>query len=183
MTEMTDRSPSTPKAPLAIAVSFALLLGMWVWLEARSLASKHDSHAALVRQVEQMNADMLVVRRLRAAPRLATERQRPNDELLAEVRGAMDRAKMPAERWVGHDPSRPVRLPRTPYKRLSTRLAFEDVTLQELVTLSFFLVKNNPALNVSSVRLSAPPAAKKKNWSAELTISYLIYAPFQNTGV
>lgn len=180
---MTERSPSTPKGPLAIAVCVALLLGMWVWLEARSLASKHDSHAALVRQVEEMNADMLAVRQLRAAPRLATERQRPNDELLAEVRGAMERAKVPAERWVGHDPSRPVRLPRTPYKRLSTRLAFEEVTLQELVTLSFFLVKKNPALTVSSVRLSAPIAVKKKHWSAELTISYLIYAPFQTTGV
>lgn len=180
---MTDRFQSASRTPLAIVVSGALLLGMWLWLETRSLASKHDSHAALVRQVEEMNADMLAVRRLRAAPRLATERQRPNDELLAEVRSAMDRSHMPAERWVGNDPSRPVRLPRTPYKRLSTRLAFEDVTLQELVTLSFFLVKHNPALRVSSVRLSAPVTAKAKNWSAELTVSYLIFAPFQNTDI
>lgn len=180
---MIDRFPSASRAPLAIVASITLLLGMWVWLETRSLASKQDSHATLVRQVEEMNSDMLAVRNLRAAPRLATERQRPNDELLAEVRDAMGSAKMPAARWVGNDPSRPVRLPRTPYKRLSTRLAFEDVTLQELVTLSFFLVKSNPALNVSSVRLSAPMTAKSKNWSAELTVSYLIFAPFQNTGV
>lgn len=176
---MADKTKAKHRSPLAVAVCCLMLLSLWAWLEARTLASSRDSYVALVGQVEQMQADMIALRALRTAPRRATERERPNHELLAEVRQAMDKADMAPERWVGSDPSQPVRIPKSPYKKLRTRLTFENVTLQELVAVAFHLVEADPALTVSSIRITAPPTKTATNWNAELTLSYLIYSPFR----
>jgi len=180
---VTDRLSQALGTKGTVALCACLLLGLWVWIEARVHASRSHTYAAAVRQVEEMHADVMALESLRTAPQLVAERERPNDELLAEVRDAMARAKVSPDTWVGNDPNQPVRLPRTPYKRLSTRLSFANINLQDLVSVSFFLVEKNPSLSVSSIRLSAPETDKTKTWNAELTISYLIFSPFQAGGV
>ena len=175
---MPDPQSYTVNRKAALIACLLLLLGLWNWVEARGLASKHNSHAALIDQIEQMNADVQRVKVLRAAPRSATDRERPNDELLAQIRNAMDEAGMPAERWIGNDPALPVRVPRSSYKRLSTRLSFEQVTLLNLVTFAFHLTDNDRALRISDIRLVAPRGDDPEMWDTELTVTYLIYSPY-----
>ena len=173
-----NRQSYTINRKVTLIACLLLLLGLWNWVEARSLASKQNSHGALVGQIEQMHADVQRLKVLRGAPRAATDRERPNDELLAQIRDAMDRAGMPAKRWIGNDPALPVRVPRSPYKRLSTRLSFERVTLPDLVTFAFYLTENDRALRISHIRLVAPRGDDPETWTAELTITYLIYSPY-----
>ena len=125
---------------LALLLGLLAMLGLWCWLEVRALSSQRDSHAALLAQVAQMNADVAEILSLRTAPRLATERERPNDELLEEIRVATERAGIASDHWIRNDPSPPVRIPRSPYKRLHTRLSFENVDLRQFVEFLYYLL-------------------------------------------
>ena len=178
---MPDAQSYTLNRKAASIAGLLLLLGVWNWVEARALTSKWNSHAELLDQIEQMNADVQRLKALRAAPRSATDRERPKDELLAQIRDAIHNAAMPKERWIGNDPALPVRVPRSPYKRLTTRLSFEQVTLHDLVTFAYYLNEGDRALNVSDIRLVAPRGDKKDTWNADISVSYLIYSPYQQT--
>jgi len=129
-------------------------------------------------QLERMTEDADGVLRLRTAPRIAVERERPNDELLAEIRDAMERADIPEDLWIGNDPLPPMRIPQSPYKRLATRLRFEALPLKGLVQFAFHLTHADPALSVSSLRLNAPRGRDDDTWDVDLTLSYLIYSPY-----
>ena len=169
-------SASRKQAAIVCAVA---ILAMLCWLEARALASKCASHHAIVRQIEQMSADAERIAALRNAPRLANEVERPNDELLAQIRDSMSVAGIAEEQWIGNDPTQPVRLPRSPYKRLSVRLSFGGLTLRQLVQFAYDLTGKSSALHIPRVRLGATSGTKGEAWDTELTLSYLIYAPYQ----
>ncbi len=164
----------------AVIVSVCLSLGLWCWLEGRALASAESSHGNLIAQVEHMAVDAGAIAALRTAPRQATEQKRPNDELLDEVRDSLKAASIPLERWVGNDPSLPVRVPKTPYKRFTVRLMFEDVTLRDLVRFAHHLTAVDPALSISNLRIHAPRESDTRVWNVDMSLSYLIYAPYQN---
>jgi len=156
-----------------------LMLCAWCWLEARTLASNRSSYAHLTAHVERMDADSMAIQRLREVPKLAAERERPNDDLLAEVRDALAAAKVPADRWMGNDPSPAVRLPKTPYKRPSVRLLFEGVRSKQLVAFAHEIARRDTALSIRSLRLTAPPDRRDDTWNADLVLSYLLYSPYQ----
>ena len=160
-----------------IGAGVCLLLGAWCWMGSRRLESRRGAHQALVAQIEQMNLDADVIQVLRAAPRLATERERPNDELLAEVRDSMAAAKIPLDYWIGNDPAPTVRVPNSPYKRLSVRLMFEELSLRQVVEFAFNLTQMDSALSIPYLRLHAPPRAKDETWNVDLNVDYLIYSP------
>jgi hypothetical protein len=157
-----------------------LALAVWSWLEARGAESARSSQGALVRQVEQMSEDAARIVRLRSAPRLAAERERPSDELLGQVRSALSAAEVPLERWIGHDPSPAVRVPKTPYKQLAVRLTLEDLTLRQLVQFAFHLTQSDATLSVPYLRLTAPKDVGKGTWDVDMKVSYLIFAPYQD---
>ncbi|MBI4716624.1 MAG: hypothetical protein HY763_02375 [Planctomycetes bacterium] len=167
------------RAPASLWCSVIVALVLWVWVEARVYASRQDSYRALVAQVEQMSADAGRIAQLRSVPRVAVEQPRPNDELLDQIKRSMDRAELPAERWIGNDPAPPVRIPGSPYKRLSTRLTFDGVGLRPLVATLHDLVTGDPTLTIAELHLTAPPGERAAGWNADVTLSYLIYAPYQ----
>jgi len=168
------------KRPLILALGCCALLGAWCWIEASILESRGSSYRSLVKQLEQMSVDSARVRSLRAQPRLATERERPNDELLAQIQQAMTVANIPASHWVGNDPTQPVRVSRSPYRRLAVRLMFEDLTLRQLVQFAYHLTQMDTALSIPRLRLSAPLGTQTDAWNVDLSLSYLIYSPFQS---
>jgi len=177
MVPRQERAATVPR--LKVLAVLLLLLCLWCWLEARALTSNRSSYTHLTAQVEKMNADSAAIRALREAPQLAVERERPNDELLAEVRDAMAAAKVPAESWIGNDPSPAMRIPQSPYKRLSVRLLFEAVDLKRLVAFAHEIVGTDTALTIQSLRLTAPVNRKDDSWNADLVLSYLLYSPYQ----
>ena len=166
----------------ALTACVSMVLALWCWLEARTFASTQRSHESRLAQVEGMSADALAISALRNAPRMAADRQRPNDELLDQVRGALTAAAVPLDRWVGNDPSLPVRVPKTPYKRLSVRLLFEDLSMKQMAGFAYHLIDKDPTLSASYLRVSAPADRTDDVWNVDLHISYLIYAPYKETG-
>ena len=168
------------KRPLVLVLGCCALLGAWCWIEASVLESRGSSYRSLVRQLEQMSVDSALVGSLQAQPRLATERERPNDELLAEIQQAMTVANIPASQWVGNDPIQPVRVSRSPYRRLAVRLTFEELTLRQLVQFACHLTEMDTALSIPRLRLSAPRGGRTDAWNVDLSLSYLIYSPFQS---
>lgn len=180
---MTDRSTamSSRRHRMSLPLALVGVLGLWCWMEARTAYSRESTHLALVGQIEQMAADAARIESLATAPRVASERQRPNDELLAQVRDALEAASIPLDRWIGNDPSPAVRLVQSPYKRLSVRLSFQNVSLRQVVQFAYHLTDMDASLSVSDLRLSAPQSRDTETWDADLTLSYLIYSPLQGT--
>jgi len=162
-----------------VAVACCALAVLWCWLAARTQASQVDRRDRLMTELQQMTQDAGRIASLREAPRLATERVRPNDELLSEVRASLEKAGIPLERWVGNDPAAPVRVPKSPYKRLAVRLLLENVMLRQLVQFAYDLTEQDGALSVPRIRLSAARAESEDAWDVDLTVAYLIYAPSQ----
>jgi len=182
MTSDTSRPAATIDRRYALTVCVSMVLALWCWLEARTFAAKKQSHDAMLTQVEGMSADALAISALRTAPRLAADRERPNDELLGQVRDALTAASVPLDRWIGNDPSMPVRVLRTPYKRLSVRLLFEDLTMKQMAAFAYHLIDKDPTLSVSQLRVSAPTDRRDDTWDVDLHVSYLIYAPSRENG-
>lgn len=170
---------TTSQRRLGIATAIACTLGMWCWVEARTLHARAGTYEALVTQIEGMARDAVVIESLKTAPLIAAEHERPNDELLAEVKDALDAAKIPLERWIGNDPAPAVRIPKSPYKRLSVRLTLDALTLRQLVQFAYQLADVNSSLHVSDLRLSVPQSRTNDTWNVEVTVSYLIYAPYR----
>jgi len=164
---------------IALPLSIGMLAGVWCWIDGRSLKSKRSSYHTLLAQVQQMSADADRLTELRTAPRLAIERERPNDELLAEIRDSMAAADIPPERWVANDPSLPVRIPRSPYKRLTVGLSFEEINLRQLVQFAYHLTETDPALSIPHLRLLTPREQSGDTWDVNISLSYLIYSPYQ----
>ncbi len=179
MLKLTNTDIEAPRRLLTLLASVLAMLALWCFLESRGAAQRKAGYRDLVAQTERMALDTQAIKALRNAPRLATERQRPNDELLQQVRDALEAAEIPSEHWIGNEPSAPVRVAKTPYKRLNTRLSLENVHLKRLVAFAHTLVAGDPSLTVSGLRVSTPRSTESDGWNVELAISYLIYSPYQ----
>jgi len=178
MKRANSRPPREQVRRIVPVLAVGLLLASWTWLDARRLASKRDSLQTITAKIEEMQADVAQIKSLRTAPRRATERERPNDELLEEIRDALTAARISAEHWIGNEPSQPVRTTGSQYKRLNTRLLFEDIGLEELVRFVHALIEHNPALSASQLRLYMPHGRAGDTWNVDMTVSYLIYSPY-----
>jgi hypothetical protein len=181
---MRGLSTANWKDPRLVQYALAgpcLILLLWCWLGHRSLRTARSTHVSLVAQIEQMRADAQRIELLRTAPRIASERARPNDELLAQVRNALEAAQIPLDKWIGNEPDPAVRVPQSAYKRIGTRLSFEDVDLKSLVTFIHCMLSADPSLSITRMRLTAPSDTDTNFWDADLAISYLIYSPTRGT--
>ncbi len=159
---------------LALIVTATLC---WNRLEARQLSSIQDVHATLIRRLEEMVVDAAAIEKLSQSPRLATDRERLNDELLVQVRDALSAAKVPHDRWIGNDPSAPRRIAKSPYKRLDTQLQFKNITLKQMTTLCHKIFEADATLAISRLDMSAPQSGNKAQWDIKMTLNYLLYAP------
>jgi hypothetical protein len=174
-----NKTADPSRTQLIAALGLAALLALWVWIEVRGLNSTRDSLRSAERQLSSMTEDAAVVARLRTAPKLATERERPNDDLLSQIREALKDAQVSLDRWKGNEPSPAVRVADTPYRRLDTRLSFEKVTMRQMVEFAHALARKDSTLRVTDFRLAAASGGDRGAWSAQLVVSYLIYAPVE----
>jgi hypothetical protein len=175
-----DRAETARSNPLrreAILAAFAACAALWCWLEHRAQAARVGSHGAAIRQTEQSHADAARIENLRTAPRLATERARPNDELVAQIQAALTAAGIAPERWVNNEPIPAVAVPKSPYRQLAVRLGLQEVSLQQIVEFCHHLLDKDLALFVGRVRLFGPPGKTDDLWDADIVIGYLVYAP------
>lgn len=171
------------KSFVGFVCALAALALLWSWYEARQVRSARDSYHAMLEQTERMSRDVRRLSELRTIPRVAADRERPNSELLEQIRTSLEQAGIEADRWLRNDPSPSRRLQDSPYKQMETRLTFQDVALQRLVAMLHHLVDHDATLTVSQLRLSAPATDRHKGWHVDLTLSYLVYAPHETESI
>jgi hypothetical protein len=174
---MTDPANLFSPRKLLLLLGLPTSLATWAWLEARAADSAESSHSALVRQVEQMSEDASVIEALARAPKRASERERANDELVAQIRDALGAAGIAMDRWITHDPVPVKRAPDAKYKELSVRLVLEAVSLRQFVEFAFHLTERDRTLRLPHVRLSSPQGIERGLWNVDVNVSYLVYAP------
>lgn len=175
-TDATAEKQTSPKQRTTMLVGLLAVAGMFGWLQWRVLASTRDTYATALGQLNQMRTDARRIETLRETPRAAVGRSRANEELLAQVEQSLAAAGMDRTKWHDSIPQPPVRLSNSDYKRLSTRLYFEDVTLKELAAFAYDLQSSDPTLRVSAVNLTNRHPDSPE-FDVDVAISYRVFAP------
>jgi len=174
----TTRASARRRIGVVMGVMLLTLFWVYAW-QAGKLDTVQRIHAAQVAGLGQMQVDAEHIRALRTAPQRATDRERANDELLAQVDAALARADVPKTHWQDSIPQPAQRVTGEPYERHTTRLYLEGVTLVQAVGISWALLEMDPTLELSGMRLTAPGANKATSdhatWNAELAVSYLLF--------
>ena len=159
----------------------------WCWStlqSSRQSATDAERDVASCRQL----ADDIV--RLRKRPAIAGSREMELTELSKRMEEAARAAQVPAGGLVRISPEAARRLDRAgggsgyggaadvPYLEKPTTVLLSGVTLPQLAAFMYAVGTGPSALDVPSLRLSAPRDEEAGDrWSAEVEFSYLIYAP------
>jgi hypothetical protein len=162
---------------LLIGAAICSLAALVCWLQWRALNGAESMYATRARALDRILDDAERIKSLQSTPKRAAERERPNEELLKQVESALRVADVPASLWHDSIPQTPLRLAKSPYLRLSTRLYFEAVTLEQITRFAHALLHADPSLTVSSLHLSSRPQQESAVWNVDLAVSYLVYAP------
>jgi len=118
------------------------------------------------------------IQRFRQGPAMAAEHEKLDAETSSTIETAAQSAGIPAGNLVSISPEPPVRVGETAYKERPTGVLLNKVTLSQVVALLHGLMRAEPGLNVKSIRLSAGREDDAGDrWTAELTLTYLIYDP------
>lgn len=165
-----------PHYPLLLSIGAALLTGLIALQQlsraaslADTLSSKHAQYSA-----EQVDARRILA--LREAPQRATDRRTPHDQLVARIDQALRQAGIGGDRLRSVWPEPARRMAGSDYKELVTRLAIEDITCQQAIAFCHHLMRADPSLRVTGLRLLNRKASGP-NWDVEIDVSYLLFAP------
>ena len=161
---------------LAVSGGICVLAVTLCWFQRRNARSAQQTLQITTANLATMSANAQAIRRLSAAPRQASEHQLPHDQLVALVGQAMEKAALPSHLLssVWPDPAR--RIPNQDYLEMNTRLQFDGVKLEQFVPFVHYLQELDSSVRTSALRLLSGQNASD-SWDAELTVSYLIYAP------
>ena len=153
----------------------------WSWY--RMNGYRQDARVAV--------ADLAECQRL--AAQIQSLRQRPNragaaevqiNELANAIESAADTASLPRQNLIRIWPENARRIGETPYKTKPTQVLIRGATLEQLTRFLHAIENHDYQLQVVSVRLTAPRDQDATNlWTAETTISYLIYDPPPQSGM
>lgn len=173
---MTRAPEHRRHAILAAALAAALLLSAaWMYAdlaERRTMAQHAAEDVAACEQLAEQ------IRDLRRQPSLARSHEMEHQELTRRIEAAAQAAQLPAASLVSIAPAPAQRINRTPYKRKSTQVQFTGVTLPQLVRVLGSFAAEEAGPKVTQLRLAAPRDQQSGDrWSAEVTLTYLIYAP------
>lgn len=161
-----------------IALFVMITLSFAAYLALHRVASQARADYGLsARRTAQAQRDVSEIRRLRAAPQLAIERLRPNDELLTQIQLAAQFARIRSDQWIRNEPRGAIRQRTSNYMRLQTQVSLQHITLRQLVQFCHRMTVDDPALHVDSLRCKASSGSQSAVWDVELVIGYLIYAP------
>jgi hypothetical protein len=87
-----------------------------------------------------------------------------------------------SERLASIEPNRPVRLGESDYNELMVFLRFDNVKLREVASFMHRLSAIDPACRIKTIELESPPdSADNQNWTSDITLAYLTYAPREST--
>ena len=115
---------------------------------------------------------------LRYSPALASSSEEAFREMSKRIEATAIAMGIAEDKIAAIDPDPVVRIGDTAYLEKATEVQLREVTLPQLIGLLGKLVEGNHELCVKALWLSVPPRNESGNlWTADLTISYLIYSP------
>lgn len=102
--------------------------------------------------------------------------------ITARAEAAGKQANLAASALVRIEPQSAVRLGDSPYRMRPTRLELRQVTLEQLIRFSHFMIDESQGTTLRDLRLtlsdgSADRANDANQWNAELVLTQLIFAP------
>jgi hypothetical protein len=122
------------------------------------------------------------IKRLREKPLRAGSEARSANELAHMIEISAQKANLSLANVIQIDPQPARRLSNSAYKEQPTHVELRDVTTKQLIVLLHTLAGEESGAELAELRLSAPrdePAlgAKEETWTAEATLTHLIFAP------
>lgn len=169
------------RALLLLALAGCLaLVALQAWAHLR--ASRHAADRARQGLVEVRRA-AAKIEAARARPTRASDHERLEGEITGLIEEAAREAGIPIDRIISINPRPPRAVDETFYKEKATGVMLRGVTTEQLVRLCHHVLATDPALNVKSLRISAPRGDDTgRAWSVEFELTYLIYDPAESTG-
>ena len=168
------------QSDLLFCLLLAGLATFALWCGHRLTASR----AAAVVAAQNLRACETLVNKIAALssrPSLAALHARSDTELTRRIEEQAAKALLPSQSILRIEPRTPQRIADTAYLEQPTSLELRGVTLQQLITFLVFLLDEETELRVTTLRLTAPRHetryAGQEQWSAELTLTYLIFSP------
>jgi hypothetical protein len=161
---------------LLMILTFGLLAangyGGWALMQARSNADIAIADAARCRSL----SNQIVA--LKTKPTIAGTREQAQEELTARIEAAAKIFGITGDNLASITPEPAQRLADSVYLEKPTTIQLRQVTLAQVAGLLCRLATDGTGLRIKSLRLSAPPQSGNTDvWSAETTITYLIYSP------
>jgi len=155
----------------------AALLIATLWAHSRLTNASHAADQAAT-DLAECRKLALQIGEIKDRPRVAGEQEKLAGETTAMIDVAATAAGITARQLIRIAPESPQRLGETVYKEKPIAVLLRGVTLRQLVHMGHALLAPNPGLRIKTMRLSAPtPDDTTDKWTAELTITYLLYDP------
>lgn len=173
-------SATNLRTRLVLIAGVAAMCALLCRLEGSRLASARSALATKTTRLAEVRRDLQRIRALQTAPRRATDRRMPHDALIAIIDQSQRSAGVDAKSLSSVWPESPRRVGQSDYLRLTTRLSFERVTLEQVARFVHVLNAADRSLTLTSVRLLSQQYAQPF-WDAELAVTYSIYAPRPRT--
>jgi hypothetical protein len=154
----------------------AAVSGLW-WM----YDQKADAHRA-ARALAQSDALAEVIEKLKARPTIAAaDEQMGVQSLDPMIAKALQAANLPRRPTIaGITPEASRRLGKSPYNVKPTTVSIRNVNLAQL-TVFLYHLSNGTGLNVRDLQIRPTQARDSQNWDAQATLTYLIYAPADET--
>ncbi|HEV8291500.1 MAG TPA: hypothetical protein VGP94_06235 [Tepidisphaeraceae bacterium] len=161
--------------------TFILLLLLVASAVAAALAFAHMQHNRTLaeRQQNDLHQSLRLLADLESnkSPARLIATRLDGSDLNRRIRDAATAAGI-SQNLSGIEPNRPVRVRDSDYNELMVFLRFESVSIRQLSTFMHRLSSIDPACRIKSIELDSPPdPADTTNWTSDLTLAYLTYAP------
>ncbi|NQU74909.1 MAG: hypothetical protein HQ546_01175 [Planctomycetes bacterium] len=160
---------------LALMGSVLATVVLWrgsTYVESRTAALAAEKDLAACQELAAK------IERFNQHPPVATEQEQLADQTNALIESAAKSVGIDAKSLIRITPEPPRRLDDTAYKEKPTHVLLRKVTLEQLVGFIHKMLGVQQGFNAKSIRLSAPePQDTGPLWTAEITLTYLIYDP------
>jgi hypothetical protein len=163
---------------VALIVSL-VALNLWAWsvlADRRQAAGAAQHDAGICQDLAER------IKRLKDKPMVAGSHEIELTELSKRIEQAAVDCQIPASELVRISPEAARRVGDSLYLEKPTTVLLEGVGLHELARFLYDMSNGSAAMDVQNLRLNAPREQETGDrWTAEVTLSYLIYAPKPET--
>jgi hypothetical protein len=163
---------------LILATLILLVLGTvdlicyWEFSESQTYAIRATRDAE---QCARLAARITV---LRTKPTIAGVGEQAPEELARRIEAGANALGIEGDNLASIEPDPAARVAGTAYLEKPTTVQLRQVTLAQLIDLLCQISQSGQNLQIKALRLTSPPHEDEGGrWSAELTVSYLIYSP------